>query len=241
MSTNNQEGEAIMVATTERVESDASILDTQRMRCRRRAWHAVATLVAAAVAQSAVGCSEGGDESNTVAKSHPTDSPAVAVATGYLDAYTSFDRARAASYLVDDARMSGWKRWNRWLEATQFRPLLGSCEESTTSAGRTRVVCPYDFHCLGSDELRRGPFPDNAYSVTIRDGEIVNMQDDVPFLTNGFSEQMWEPFADWVGKRYPQDAPVMYEDWPDADGQSLTDRSLKLWAQHTQDYIDAGG
>jgi hypothetical protein len=230
-----------MGTTSEQVESDTSILDTERMRSRCRAWHAVAALVAAAVAQNAVACSEGGDEPDTGAMTRSTNSPAVAVATGYLDAYASFDRARAASYLADDAHMSGWKRWNRWLEATQFKPLIGSCDESTSSADRTRVVCPYEFHCLGSDKTRRGPFPDNSYTITIRDGEVVNMQDDVPFMTNGFSDQMWEPFADWVGERYPQDAAVMYEDWPDADAQSLTDRSLELWTQHTQDYIDAGG
>jgi hypothetical protein len=197
-------------------------------------------LGAAAIAQGAVACTGGGDEADSAAQTQPTDSAAVAVATGFLDAYGSFDRTGAASYLADDARLAGWERWNRWLEAIQFRGLIGSCEVSTTSSISTGVVCPYEFHGLGSDQLDQGPFPDNAYTITIRDGEIINMQDNVPFTTNGFSSQMWEPFAAWVGQRYPRDAAVMYEDWPDADSPSLTERSLGLWTRHTQDYIDAG-
>jgi hypothetical protein len=235
-----------MGTTAERAESDTSILEIEPSQRRRgRAWQAVSAPAAAAVVLAAVACTGGSDEPNSGSQTQPTDStasPAMAVATGYLDAYGSFDRALAASYLADDSpRMAGWKRWNRWQEATQFRQQLGSCEESAASANRSRVVCPYEFHCLGSDRLDRGPFRDNSYTIVIRDGEIVDVQDDVPFMTNGFSSKMWEPFAGWVGQRYPKDGAIMYEDWPDADSPSLTDRSLELWTQHTQDYVDAGG
>jgi hypothetical protein len=37
---------------------------------------------------------------------------------------------------------------------------------------------------------------------------------------------------------YPEDAAVMYEDWPSQTSARLTDRSLELWEQHVQEYAN---
>ena len=47
------------------------------------------------------------------------------------------------------------------------------------------------------------------------------------------------PCAYWVSREYPEDAAIMYEDWPSTNSQATTDRSLGLWELHTQDYITA--
>jgi hypothetical protein len=40
---------------------------------------------------------------------------------------------------------------------------------------------------------------------------------------------MWEPFARWVSKAYPEDAAVMYEDGG-TSGVRLTKESIRLWS-----------
>jgi len=70
--------------------------------------------------------------------------------------------------------------------------------------------------------------------VTVQDGKVV--QASLYWETEKFSPKVWEPFATWVSKHYPQDAAVMYED----DTYSVeqhTDESIRLWEQHTREYV----
>jgi hypothetical protein len=248
----NQHAEDAMERTNTEANLEALTSDVeQRQRRQRRIRIAGAAIVAAVT----IGIIAFANTSNKPDSSGPTQSPdstkpqsttrppetaAVAVATGFLEAYGTFERATAASYLANDAaQMEGWQEWNRWLEATQYKLLLGPCEETAVSADRTRVVCTYKFHCLGSDQLDLGPFADNTYTVLIEDNKIVNMRDNVAFMTNGFSHDMWEFFAYWVATTHPKDAKLMYADWPNQNEQATNDRAIALWDEHTQNYVDA--
>ena len=51
---------------------------------------------------------------------------------------------------------------------------------------------------------------------------------------------MWEPFASWVSKAYPEDAAVMYEDGG-TSGMRLTEESIRLWERHTRGYAEEVG
>ena len=51
---------------------------------------------------------------------------------------------------------------------------------------------------------------------------------------------MWEPFATWVSKAYPEDAAVMYEDGG-TSGVRLTKESIRLWERHTRGYVEEVG
>ena len=53
--------------------------------------------------------------------------------------------------------------------------------------------------------------------------------------TSKFSKQMWEPFARWVFKTYPDDAAVMF-DATQIDFQ-LTPESIRLWDERTREYV----
>jgi hypothetical protein len=46
---------------------------------------------------------------------------------------------------------------------------------------------------------------------------------------------MWEPFAAWISSTYPKDAAVMYSPW--RSGAALTEESIRLWEQHTREYV----
>jgi hypothetical protein len=172
------------------------------------------------------------------------------VATSFLQAYGSFDADHTVAYLADDADISGlmtsvgaqgihgtqgeFRLLISLAEATGYRQTLISCEELGSLTSGTRVRCTSDYHNFRSDEIGRGPFNDVSFDLTVRDGEIVQARQD--FGIEEFSTQMWEPFARWVSKAYPEDAAVMYEDGG-TSGMRLTKESIRLWDRHTRDYV----
>jgi SAM-dependent methyltransferase len=87
--------------------------------------------------------------------------------------------------------------------------------------------------------------------LAVRDGKIV--QAGLHLATEEFFPQMWKPFETWVTREYPQDVAVMYERRPgDRVGEAnadlmgrtwwrLSEESIRLWDQHTRDYVASGG
>ena len=233
--------------TNEKLET--LLADARRETRHRRRTRAAAAIVAAAAAIALivwVSVDRGADRKET-APAQTTTPEAVAMA--FLDAFGSFDQDKAAPYLADDAETAifklptdpgpdPWREFNSWLQAVGFQLLDPSCVEDAQTPSGSLVLCGFDHHGLGSDELGRGPFVNELFKFTVRDGEIVTAQW-VPSRTSGFGEQMWEPFAAWVVQAYPDDAPAMYEDWPDHNWSALTQRSIELWEQHVQDYVAA--
>lgn len=220
-------------------------------RRRRLTWGAGALAAAATVVAAVLLVSTQGDDSPT-SGTDPAEQPPVAepvdVASGFMEGFAAYDEDRVASYLAEGAIFQLWwtppEPWSLdteigWSVAAGVEILPGPCEEGSTSADGTAVVCPFDFHALGSAELDRGPFADNEFSFRILDGEIVAGDTDVAFMTNGFSEQMWVPFANWIARTHPDDAALMYKDWPGRTVQATDDRASSLWARHVQGYVEA--
>jgi hypothetical protein len=183
-----------------------------------------------------------------------TGQPPVEVATSFLEAYGAFDADQAITYLADDADISNligsvgaqgvegtlgeFRLLISLLEAQGYKQTLISCEELGSSASGTSVRCTSDYHTLRSDEIGRGPFSAVSFDLTVRDGEIVRARKD--FGVEEFSTQMWEPFASWVSKAYPEDAAVMYEAGG-TSGVRLTKESIRLWERHTRGYVEEVG
>lgn len=172
----------------------------------------------------------------------------VEVVRTFLDAYAAGDGLVMTSLVADGADLAlgvdaapdvpTWMRTEaRWHAAVGFRMVKESCELQPGTSSETRVECTYDYHAMGSDRLRLGPFLGSTFTATVQDGRITSTRQRVPYAENGFSDQVWEPFAKWVQEAYPQDAAVMYADWPSQWLQAYTDDSIALWAKHTQDYV----
>ena len=222
--------------------------DTGRSaRRRRRAWIAGGLVAVAAAAALVVWRPDLGNHKATPA---PADQEqrAEQSATAFVQAFADFDPDRAATYLADDAALTlwtdefgndHWRRGNRVLRAFDAHILLDQCDAMWTTGPATYVSCAFDLHALGSDQLGRGPYPDNAFSFTIKDGEIADATMSLPPRDSGFSREMWNPFAKWVSRTYPEDAAVMYYQYPDTNFASETSRSLALWRQHVADYVAA--
>jgi hypothetical protein len=166
------------------------------------------------------------------------------IAVDFVEAYSTFDVDKAASYLAADADLSrleagveGWQLGVRWLEAAGFKVLLDSCAVEIGSPAGT-VRCLFAFHAIRSDEIGLGPFGDSRFDFRILGGEIVSAS--MMWNIEEFGPQMWEPFAVWVAETYPEDVTIMYTG-SDQSMQRFTDESIALWEQRTREYVDVVG
>jgi hypothetical protein len=168
-------------------------------------------------------------------------SAAVATASGFLEAYTSFDLDQAGTFLTDNAHLDlfgpDWNVGTAMMQAIGFQVLVGTCEPAGTAG--TRVRCPYDYQAIHSDQIGLGPYGGNFFDITVGPEGITSASMSLEFAENGFSEQVWEPFAAWVSTIYPDDAAVMYSG-SDLTDFAYTDASIALWEQHSQEYADLG-
>jgi hypothetical protein len=237
--------------TTKQIEPDVDSWHEQEKRQRKanRNKRVGAFAVAAAIGLVAVVVilgTRGGQSTTTPASepatANPVDATAEEVATGFLEAYGAFDVEQATTYLADDANLDlfgdDWRLGNRWAEATGFKVLLDSCAAVNSTTAGTQVRCPFDYHGIRSDEIGLGPYSGNYFELTVLEGKIVWASMQLEFMSNGFSAQMWEPFAKWVGEAYPEDAAVMYADWPSQSMQRMTEESIRLWERHTRGYVE---
>jgi hypothetical protein len=190
-----------------------------------------------------------GQDTTTPANQPPTvapvDAKALEVAMGFLEAWGAYDADQAITFLADDADISQFgvegPREFRLLiafnEASGFEVMPTSCEVTPSVGSETYVHCTYDFHGIRSDEIGRGPYSGSYIDLTVRDGQIVQAW---PYLEDAkFSPQMWEPFAVWVSKNYPEDVAVMYK--PNYTDYRLTEESIRLWGQHSREYVKEVG
>ncbi len=171
------------------------------------------------------------------------DPVAVGIAEDYFQASNAFDALQAMSYLSDDVIRGSTTEGTRkafrqslsWFEATGFEKILDFCQQvgSSTASG-TSVRCTYDFHGLRSDEMGLGPYSGSSDEFTVHDGLIVQRSELLDL--EKFSPQVWEPFAEWVSKAYPEDAAVMYENASYSMAMH-TPESIRLWEQHTREYV----
>lgn len=234
-----QHAEAAMNRTeTDQAKLQLLLADAEGGRKRRRAWVAGAVAAAAAVAVVvwAMGLISGNPDSSAPPPAAPIKPEQVAVE--YVDAYASYDRPRLKSLLAGEA-LANWaslSQSNRADEAIEFRVLLDSCTVLDHSSDGTRVNCAFDVHALGSERLGLGPYSNNLFVLSIRDGKIIKSEIVFDYGNNGFATEMWEPFTAWVTKHYPRDVPVMI----DGNNNPRPDAtSVALFRQHIADYVAA--
>jgi hypothetical protein len=209
---------------------------------RRRVTLAVAASLAAVVVATVVGGLLGVDK---VGEPAQNPNPSEVVARGFLNAYGSFDADRALTYLTNDAIARGIaESWDTPVEfrlglahyrAQGYKQTVKDCEHVGNSESGVSLVCTFNMHAIRSDEIGLGPYTDNRWNLTVRDGKIVSAKQHIAFRTNGFSEQMWEPFAHWVRVEHPDDVLAMYVD-ESQEMQRFSTESNRLWEQHTAEY-----
>jgi len=210
-------------------------------RKRRRVTLAVAASVAAAVVVTVAATGAGGWLGDDKAVG---PAQAEAVTREFLAAYGSFDADKAITFLTDGAIAGRWRTpeqlgldvaHNR---AQGYQETINDCEQVGNSESGVSLRCAFDMHGIRSDEIGLGPYTDNYWNLTVRDGKIDNANQRMAYLSNGFSRQMWEPFAAWVRVEHPDDIVAMYTD-ESQETQRVTEDSNRLWEQRTAEYVAA--
>jgi hypothetical protein len=214
-------------------------------RKRRRVTLAVAASVAAAVVVTVAATGAGGwlGVDKAVGPAQNPDQ-AETVAREFLAAYGSFDADKAITYLTDDAITLRWGTPEQLrldvahYRAQGYQETVNECEQVGNSESGVSLVCAFDMHGIRSDEIGLGPYTDNYWSLAVADGKIVSARREIAFMTNGFSDQIWEPFAKWVSIEHPDDILAMYTD-KGQGMQRVTEDSIRLWEQRTAEYVAA--
>jgi hypothetical protein len=244
--------EVFEMTTKQMGEPDLDAWQEQERRQRQASRHKKigAFAVAAAIVVVAVAViigTQGGQDTTTPANPPTTVSPADPaaedIATRFFEAYSASDADLAISYLADRTVLSGYgldgirefRLLMRFREATGNKQILDSCEEAFSYAFGTVVRCTWDFHGIRSDEIGLGPYSGSYDEITVLDGEVVDVFGHIEIAK--FGPQMWDPFAEWVSTNYPEDVAVMYKS--DFSDYRLTPQSIRLWEQHSREYVEA--
>jgi hypothetical protein len=168
----------------------------------------------------------------------------VETAEAFLEAYYGrFDVDQAFTYLGADPEAVGlstagapnYQLMARFFQTTGSQLVDLQCEEESASPDQAVVRCTWSTHDFFSDQLGRGPFGPNADELTIVDGKVVSILDGTDEGPNEFSNQIWEPFADWIEENHPEDRTVMYDPFP--YGWRITDESIPVWEQRLREYV----
>ena len=164
---------------------------------------------------------------------------------GFLDAYGAFDADRALSYLseeaIDDPRpvefASTPEEFRRELavyEAFRYRHTITGCETVGDSPSGIALRCAFDRHELGSDAVGLGPYTDNSWELTVRDGKLTSAASEWTFDRS--SPERWEIFSSWVATNHPDEVLVLYED--DSRSQyANTDEAAVLLKQRVDEFV----
>ena len=248
---NDHAEEAMSRTDTESELHEMLELGNRTSHRRHRQW-AVGGLVAAAlVVSGAVLWPRGQEPDSATSPTTPSTSatPMNAdeqLAHDFVTAYASFDRRLAASFVGDDATLTlgggrgtdGWKRENRLDQALGFDTHIDSCSQiETLTPDGTQVGCLFTTGFLGLDELGRGPFAGNLYTVTVRDGKVVDFMGSVG--ANDYDEVGWNPFWSWIQDTHAAEVPDLRKvDEPDLTPKEVS-RVMRLWKQVGQEYVAA--
>ena len=230
-------------------------------RRRRLVW---ATGALAAAAAAAVVIWMPGSTEPDAGPAFPPTPPtpptqAEQLATDFVEAFAAFDQDRAASMLAADAIVSEgddsalavlrlgdgpgeayqWRRYNRWWRAIGLDFDLDSCTAADLLATGAVVECGYRLQALRSEALGRGPFGGSTFRITIENGQVSDAHLTGVNSAEGFVDQMWDPFWEWLLQTHPDDGSRLNVwRYSQADEDAVA-RSMRLWAQRSQEYADA--
>jgi hypothetical protein len=238
-------------------ETDAMPVDTHHaavrlrrqladVRKRRRVTLAVAASVVAAVAVTVSGGWLGVTKAGDPAK-NPDQS--VTVARGFLEAVGRYDADAAISYLTSDAAVQGdeiaytgsnaaeqLRLTLAHYRAAHYKQTINDCVQEGASAAGVSVSCAFDLQAMRSDEIGLGPYTDNYWRLTVRDGKIVSAQQHIAIQTNRFAGQEGAPFNTWIYINHPDDILTMFVD-ENRSADRFTEDSNRLWEQRTAEYV----
>ena len=194
-----------------------------------------------------IAVSEGSAGQTTSTSTAPAEPSAIAVATGFAEAYGAHDADAVIAHLADDfgggVELGDIGRTPREIglvvslfEAQHSQQILQqTCAEVDRSSDGVVVRCPFDSHGFGSAELGFGPYTGHSWQLTVRDGEVVEARIEYNNIEQ-IIEQTIRPFGWWVEANHPDDIPLMYINGNLTDFR-LGEESAGLFEQRLEQYV----
>jgi hypothetical protein len=218
-------------------------------RTRAKPWLGALAFAAALVLSACSGSGEGSKEGDLSAPTDggttapEADPRALKVAAGFVSAYGAFDMDRAATYLADGADVSELPggaldgAFAALFKSIGYEVIPGHCDVAWTTDLGTSVQCPFKYNSFRSEELGNGPYSGSYFDVLVKDNAIVSVSETIEYESNGFSAEMWGPFAKWVKKAHPEDVKVLYTDRTQSQ-QRVDRKAILLWERRISEYVD---
>ena len=220
------------------------LADTRRRRRVTLAVAASVVAVAVIVAGGWLGINKAGEPARNRDES-------VALAREFVATVGRYDADAAISYLTSDATVQGdliayagstdaenLRLTLAHYRAAHYKQTVTDCVHEGTSAAGVSVGCAFDLQAIRSDEIGLGPYTDNYWRLTVRNGKIVSVQQTIALHTTRFAHEVWAPFATWVYINHPDDLLTMFID-SEMMTQRFTEDSNRLWEQHSAEYVAA--
>ena len=231
----------------------ASLLaNTDQGHPARRRGLVAAGLVAAGAATIVTVMVATGDD-DTVGPASGTAVEPVSRATAFLEAAYGGPPGEAEGMVSPDLELTGaavaagqetradWERELAWTRVLDYELVDVACQPGPATAAGSVVTCEYALHGTGSKQLGLGPYGGNTMRLTITDGLITQIDETLNYIDNGFSDELWVPFANWVRQEHPADVARMYTS-ADQSLPRLDAVSLGLWDERVDEYVaETGG
>jgi hypothetical protein len=165
-------------------------------------------------------------------------------ATDFVDALSSFNLPQARRLLAPGATFTGgmdtksWPEDMRFFQQTGGQILPGRCHVLQRGLPENLVVgCPYSYQLMRSAALGLGPYTGSHLQLTFGSRRITQVNVDHETDTNGWSTQMWLPFAAWIDRFHHRDGHKMYPDWPQQHHFPATNQEIRLWSERTRQFV----
>ena len=192
----------------------------------RHRWPIIA-LAAAAVVAIVVGALMFADRDDSAPQSRPTPSPPMSpkprrptrrslAASSMPTSPTTPTEPSPTSPRVPSQHVWGSTEEFRgeiaWNAATGIKMMINDCEpRDDDPQPASPCVADTTSTCWAPTTSGIGPYVDNYWDITIRDGEIVAAAYESPSFGQ-WNTEMWLPFQLWIKAEHPDDVLVLYTD-----------------------------
>jgi hypothetical protein len=218
----------------ELLKFEAEAKEVSRRDRHRRTVGGVAAAAVAAGAGFALWSVDPGDRADSGPAGQP-QSPTEKVAQRFVESFASGDVGGVRSLLAPGA-MADWRERLRVNAAWDVQYLFEPCAETGATADGTTVGCLFDLNLLHSEQVGRGPYPNNVFTLVVKEGRVVSAVEHDQ-SGPGSPDDMYAAVARWIQRNHPDDYQFMTH--LDRVRPSQMERFDELWKKYSQDFADS--
>lgn len=179
-------------------------------------------------------------------RGEPVATDPLGVAERFVEARTAGDAETLMSLLADDVIIG--TEWPGLPETVAEYASLVELEQAIgwtrhfepctlVPGGDNRLRCNYALETDLTRALDLGTFGLNTVMLTVEDGRISFVDDNFAFDANGWAEEVWTPFYEWILANHPDDLETMMTGTTLIRSR-LTPESIDLWATRFAEYAE---